>query len=810
MFQDLRYGVRMLLKKPGFTLGVMLSLTLGIGLNTTIFTVVNALLLAPLPGVEQPQNLVGIYSTRQGSGYFNVAYPDFAYFREHSQSFSSMAAHWPTPFALGNGGDPVKVDGAIVSGNYFATLGLNLALGRFFLPEEDRTPGAHPVVVISHKLWQRHFNSAPEVIGKTIALNGQRFTVVGVAPAGFNGTLTGLAAELWVPLMMHAVVLPDKGELARGPNMLHLMAFGRLKPGVGLARAQAELNGCARQLEQQFPDTNKERGVNLASASGAHPALRGVLTAFLAILMAVVVIVLLIACANVANLLLASAAARSKEIAVRLSLGATRWRLVRQLLTESVLLSLGSGVLGIFLAIWATDFFLSLLPPTGLPFAPDLSLDRRVLGFTLSLSLLTGIVFGLAPALQATKPDLAQALKDEMATGSYRRARLRSLLIVVQIALSALLLIGAGLLIRSLRHAQTLDPGFDTERLLTLSFDTKLLGYDATKSETFQQELLRRVAALPGVQRASIARFIPLGPAGDSLPAVLEGQPPEREITIGYNLVGQDYFQTLGIPLLRGRGFTAQDRRGSSNVLVINEAMAQRLRPNAEPVGQRLRIRNESFEVIGVARNSKYRSLSEELRPFLYLSVLQREAARIPAGDLKLLVRSAGEPAGVIAAIRKEAQALDANLPLFDVQTLNEGMRFALIPTQLAGTLLGVAGVLALVLATVGIYGVVAYAVGQRTREIGIRLALGAQAADVLKLVIRQGLLLTSIGIALGLAAALALTRVMSSFLLGVSATDPLTFIVIALLLTFVALLACWIPAWRATKVDPMIALRCE
>jgi len=808
--QDLRYGARMLMNRPVFTFGVAFSLMLGIGLNTTIFTVMNALLLAPLPGVEQPQNLVGIYSARQGSGYFNVAYQDFDYFRAHSQSFSGMAAHWPTPFALGSGGDPVKVDGAIVSGNYFATLGLKPSLGRFFLPEEDHTPGAHPVAVVSHKLWQRHFNSDSEVIGKTIALNGQSFTVVGVAPAGFTGTLTGLAAELWVPLMMHAVALPGEGGLARGPNMLHLMALGRLKPGVGLAQAQAELNGYARQLEQQFPDTNKERGVNLAAASGAHPALRGVLMAFLAILMVVVVIVLLIACANVANLLLASAAARRKEIAVRLALGATRWRLIRQLLTESVLLSLGSGVLGIFLAIWATGFFLSLLPPMGLPFALDLSPDRRVLGFTLLLSLLTGIGFGLAPALQATKPDLAQALKDEMATSGYRRARLRSLLIVVQIALSTLLLIGAGLLIRSLRHAQTLDPGFDAERVMTLSFDTQLLRYDATKSETFQQELLRRVVALPGVQAASIARFIPLGPAGDSLPVVIEGQPPERGISIGYNLVGQDYFQTLGIPLARGRGFTAQDRRGSVNVLVVNEAMAQRLWPNAEPVGQRLRIRNESFEVIGVARNTKYRSLSEESRPFLYFSVLQREAARIPAGDLKLLVRSAEESAGVIAAIRKEAQRLDANLPLFDAQTLGEGMRFALIPTQLAGALLSVAGMLALVLATVGIYGVVAYAVGQRTREIGIRLALGAQTTDILRLVIRQGLLLTSLGIALGLAAALTLTRVMSSFLLGVSANDPATFVFIALLLTVMAFFACWIPARRATKVDPMVALRHE
>ncbi|MCI0392326.1 MAG: ABC transporter permease, partial [Acidobacteria bacterium] len=536
---DLRYGMRMLIKNPGFTAGVALSLALGIGLNTAIFSLVNALLLRPLPGVEQPDNLIGIYDTRQGSGYFNVSYPDYLYYRERSQSFSDIVAHWPTPFALSSSGDPVKVDGAIVSGNYFPTLGLKPVRGRFFLPEEDRTPDAHPVAVISYSLWHRHFNSDPDLIGKTVTLNGHGFTVIGIAPAGFTGTLTGLAAELWVPLMMQAVALPGTNELIRGQNMLYLMAIGRLKPGMGLKQAQAEMSIHARQLEDQYPETNKERGVVLAPVSGVHPVLRGVISAFLGILMAVVIIVLLIACANVTNLLLAKAIARRREIAIRLSLGASRRRLIQQLLTESMLLALAGGVVGLLIAVWSINLLLSLMPPTGLPFSLNLSPDVRVLGFSLLLSLLTGTVFGLAPALQATNPNLVQALKDEVAVGSYSQSCLRNILVIAQIALSLVLLIGAGLLVRSLRNAQRIDLGFNPEKLLIVSFDTTLLNYDEAKSETFYRELLRRVVSVPGVQRASVARFIPLGPAGDSVPVIVEGQEPrpgQEGSPIGYNL----------------------------------------------------------------------------------------------------------------------------------------------------------------------------------------------------------------------------------------------------------------------------------
>ncbi len=810
---DLRYGMRMLIKNPGFTAGVALSLALGIGLNTAIFSLVNALLLRPLPGVEQPDNLIGIYDTRQGSGYFNVSYPDYLYYRERSQSFSDIVAHWPTPFALSSSGDPVKVDGAIVSGNYFPTLGLKPVRGRFFLPEEDRTPDAHPVAVISYSLWHRHFNSDPDLIGKTVTLNGHGFTVIGIAPAGFTGTLTGLAAELWVPLMMQAVALPGTNELIRGQNMLYLMAIGRLKPGMGLKQAQAEMSIHARQLEDQYPETNKERGVVLAPVSGVHPVLRGVISAFLGILMAVVIIVLLIACANVTNLLLAKAIARRREIAIRLSLGASRRRLIQQLLTESMLLALAGGVVGLLIAVWSINLLLSLMPPTGLPFSLNLSPDVRVLGFSLLLSLLTGTVFGLAPALQATNPNLVQALKDEVAVGSYSQSCLRNILVIAQIALSLVLLIGAGLLVRSLRNAQRIDLGFNPEKLLIVSFDTTLLNYDEAKSETFYRELLRRVVSVPGVQRASVARFIPLGPAGDSVPVIVEGQEPrpgQEGSPIGYNLVGPDYFQTMGIPLLRGRAFNAQDRSYAANVVIVNEVMAQRYWPNSEPVGQQLRIRDQAFEVIGVAKSTKYRSVSEEPRPFLYLSLFQREAARIPATSVKLHVRTAGDSRSVVAAIKSEVQALDPYLPLFDVQTLTEGMRFSLIPMQLAGSLIGVSGILALLLATAGIYGIVAYAVGQRKREIGIRVALGAQRRDVLKLVVRQGMKLALIGIAIGLAASFALTRLMSSLLFDVNATDPATLALVVLLLTCVALLACYIPARQATKVDPMIALRHE
>jgi putative ABC transport system permease protein len=810
LWQDLRYGFRKLLKSPGFTLGVVLSLGLGIGANSAIFSLANTLLLRPLSSVEDPQHLVGVYNTRNGSGYFNVSYRDFVYYRENNQVFTNLVAHWMMPFAMGTNADAKKVDGAIVSGDYFSMLGLKPSQGRFFLPEEDRIPGSSLVAVISSRLWQRSFNSDPGLVGKTINLNGHSFNVVGIAPEGFTGTMVGLSADIWVPMMTHDVLVTGPEDLKKGD--WYLMVMGRLKPGVSIGQAQASLSTFASQLQQTYPDTNKERGVVVAAATGTHPALRGIIAAFIVILMAIVVLVLLIACTNVANLLLSRAIARRKEIAIRLSLGATRGRLIRQLLTESVMLSLLGGALGILIASWAGNIIMALIPPLGIPLSLDMSLDIRVFIFTLLLSILTGIVFGLVPALQSTKPDIVLELNNE-ASGLYRRSRMSNWLVIAQVMMSTLLLTCAGLFVRSLMKAQDASPGFDPKNILVMSFDPTLLGYNDIKIAGFYRDLLKRSSGLPGVKSASLAKFIPLGPAGDDADVLIPGQEPplgQNHPRVSYNLVGMDYFQTMGIPLLRGRSFTEQDLDGAPGVVIINETMAKRYWPNDEAEGKRLLVNNQSFEVIGVAKDIKYRSLGEETPPFIYVSFFQRETAKIAPGDMKLHLLTTGDPRAIVPAVRSEVQMLDPQQPIFDIQPLTEGMRFALVPTQLAGTLLGLSGLLALLLSAVGIYSVVAYSVSQRTREIGVRRALGAQQRDILKLILGQGFKLTLKGIAIGLIAAFALTRVMRSLLYGISSTDPITFIIISLLLVGVGMLACFIPAYRAVKVDPMIALRHE
>jgi predicted permease len=810
LWQDLRYGIRKLLRSPAFTLGVVLSLGLGIGANSTIFSLANTLLLRPLPGVEDPQRLAGVYNTQNGGGYFNVSYRDFVYYRENNQVFNSLIAHWMMPFAMGTNGEATKVDGAIVSGDYFSMLGLKPLRGRFFMPEEDRTPGSSLVAVISSRLWQRNFNSDPELVGKTLNLNGHSFNVVGIAPEGFSGTMAGLSADIWVPIMTHDVLVTGPENLKNGT--WYLMVMGRLKPGVSIEQAQASLSAFAGQLEQTYPDTNKGRGVVVAAATGTHPALRGILAAFITILMAIVVLVLLIACTNVANLLLARAIARRKEIAIRLSLGASRGRLIRQLLTESLILSLLGGAVGLLIASWAGKIIMALIPPMGIPLSLDMSLDHRVFIFTLLLSIFTGVIFGLVPALQSTKPDLVLALKDEE-SGIYRRSRMGNWLVVAQVMMSTLLLTCAGLFVRSLMKAQDASPGFDPKNILVMSFDPALLGYNDARIAAFYRDLLERSNSLPGVQSASLAKFIPLGPAGDDADVLMPGQEPppgQKHPRVSYNLVGPNYLQTMGIPLLRGRSFTDQDREGAPGVVIVNETMAKRYWPNDEAEGKHLLINDQSFDVIGVAKDIKYRSLGEEPPPFFYVSFFQRDTAKIAPGDMKLHLRTTGDPRSIIPAVRGEVQTLDPQQPIFDIQPLSEGMRFALVPTQLAGTLLGLSGLLALLLSAVGIYSLIAYSVSQRTREIGVRMALGAQRPDILKLILRQGLSLILKGIVIGLIVAFALTRVIRSLLYGISSSDPLTFIVMSLLLVGVGLLACVLPAYKALKVDPMTALRHE
>jgi predicted permease len=824
LWQDLRYGARMLWKQPGFTLIVALTLSLGIGANGVIFSLVNALLLRPLP-VEKPSELAAIYTSDFSGGGLGVSsYPDYVDFRDRNRVFAGLVAYqFPQPLSLNIDGTNERMFGEIVSGNYFSALGLKPSLGRGFLPEEDRTPGESAVAVISHKLWQTRFGGDPATVGRSVKINGHPFIIVGVAPEKYTGLLRGFAADWWIPAMMIGQAVPGSNHLTRRGDRGFLV-MGRLKPGVTLQQAQADFNSIAAQLYKEWPQDwenirRQSRSVSVTPESEARllPEMRMPIVIFMALLMSVAGLVLLIACANIANLLLARATARRKEIAIRLALGAGRWRLIRQLLTESVLLSMLGGMAGLLLAGWGADLLMAFRPPFQIPVELDLQADWRVFVFMFGLSLLTGIVFGLTPALAASRPDVIASLKDETgaATTGGRTWRLRGALVVAQVALSLLLLICAGLFLRSLRNASSIDPGFDADNLLALSMDLRLQGYDETRERNFTDQLLERVRALPGVVSASLTDRLPLDLDGAWRGVTIEGYTPQPGESTGINssFVAPGYFETLRIPLLRGRTFQRQDGANAPGVALVNESFARRYWPGQSPLGKRIQMGavrsgvNDApyLTVIGIVKDGKYVSLGEEAAPFIYFNMAQNVGL-----SPTLVVRTQGDPLNSLAAVRGEVAALDKNLPLYDVKTMRQHLGLALLPARLAGSVLGVFGMMALALAAAGIYGVMAYSVAQRTREIGIRMALGANARDVLRLVTRQGMTLVAIGMAIGLTSALALTQLLKSLLLGVSSTDPLTFAVIALLLIAVALLACWIPARRATKVDPMIALRCE
>ena len=817
--KDIRYGIRCLVKRPGFTTVAVLALALGIGANSTIFSLANSVFLRPLP-VPQSNRLVWLFTDRDD----NVSYPDYVDYAHQTDIFSGVLAYDWIALNLGSSGQADRVQGVLVSANYFDVLNVKAERGRTFLSEEDQTPGASPVAVISHVLWQDHFGSDPGVIGKTVALNGQQFAIVGIAPVGFVGTEEAFPRDIWVPLSMRAQLRSGSSGAGANRNPLDdrnarwCNVMARLKPDVSLRQAQARMEYLAGQLAAAHPETNANRHITVYAAGNGRPTFRTLLLPVTWILLAIVGLVLLIACANVANLLLARSTARRKEIAIRLALGASRSRLMRQLLTESALLALLGGCAGLVLSFWTTNLLMAVKPSVPLPVNVNLRTDWRVLVLTFVFSLLAGLIFGLVPALQASKPEVVPVLKDERSAFSYRSRlfSLRNVLVISQVAMSLVVLIGAGLFLRSLRNAQTINPGFDATRVLAMSLATGSQGYDETRSRLFYQQLINRVQALPGVESASIAQSAPLSffysPAL-AAPTIVEGHEPpagQNPPIIGNNTIGPNYFQTVGIPILRGRDFTEEVKQGAPKVVIINETMAHRFFANEEPLGRRLRVRPRggqpvSYEIIGVVRDSKYLSLGEDPAPFLFFPYLQN-----PFPVMTLLVRANGNPKNLTGAVRHEVQALDANLPPFNVVTLTENIDISLFPARFGALLLGGFGLLALVLATVGIYGVMSYSVGQRTHEIGIRMALGAQVNSVLKLVVGQGMLLAVIGVAVGLAAAFVLSRVVKSLLYGVSATDLVTFAGIALLLIVVALLACYIPARRAAKIDPMVALRYE
>jgi putative ABC transport system permease protein len=808
LWQDLRYGARMLLKNPGFAFIAVITLALGIGANTAIFTVVNSLLLRPLPYPEAERlAVVATTMRREQVEVRSTSYPDFVDWRDHNTVFEQIAARNSASFSLLGTGEPERVNGELVSANYFTLLGVQAARGRAFLPEEDRTPDTHRVAVVGHGLWQRRYGGSPNLVGQTIQLSDGNYSVVGIMPEGFRGISD--TAELWLPMMMNSAVRPASDLQTRDQRWLR--AIARLKPGVSMQQAQTEMDTIARRLEQTYPATNANRGAQVMSL---HEQLFGSMQLMLWILLGAVGCVLLVACTNVANLLLQRAATRQKETAIRLALGATPRRLIQQLLTESLLLALIGGVLGMLVALWSVDFLVALSPVT-FPSFIKLTLDARVLGFSLLVSVLTGVLFGLAPALQAARPALNEVLKDggRGTSGGLGRSRLLSSLVVSEIALALVLLVGAGLMIRSLQRLQAVDPGFDSDHLMTMRFSLPAQKYPRAQAEVFNQQFRERLRALPGVQAASLSTDLPLSGDTSAGPIELEGQtvvPADSEVRMYRHRVTPQFFATLGIPLAKGRDFTAGDHAQAPNVVIISEALARRYWPGEDPIGKRLREEgadNPWCSVVGVVADVKYRGLPQNPNadPDVYFPLLQR-----PNNNLSLAVRTEADPASLTAAIRSELQKLDPDLPVFGVTTMAQRVANQTTQARFSTWLLGIFGGLALVLAAVGIYSVMAYAVEQRTNEIGIRLALGARAGDVLRLVIGQGMRLALLGVALGVSAALALTQLMKRLLFGVAAADPLTYAVITLSLAIVALLACWIPARRATQVDPIIALRCE
>ena len=805
LWQDLRYGLRMLVKNPGFTIVAVIALALGIGANSAIFSVVNTVLLRPLP-YKDPDRLVMVWEddTKHGYPRDTPAAANYIDWRDQNQVFEGMAAMADLSINLTGVGEPERIDGRRVSANLFSLLGVEPQLGRAFLPEEDQ-PGSNHVVIISHGLWQRRFGSDMNITGKPLTLNGESYTVVGVMPSHFQ--FPSREAELWVP-----IAFDSKEAANRARHYLQVVA--RMKPSVTLQQAQTEMKAIAARLQQQYPDDNTDLG---AVVTPLHEHVAGDIRPALLILLGAVGFVLLVACANVANLLLARAAGRQKEIAVRIALGASRLRLIRQFLTESILLAALGGVVGLLLSVWGVNLLKAFIPEN-ISQATAITIDARVLGFTILVSLLTGLIFGLAPATQSSNFNLNETLKEggrDSSSGT-RGNRIRGLLVIAEVAVSLILLIGAGLLINSFLRLRSVDPGFRADKLLTMKVVLPKQKYaDQTQRSAFYTELIRRIEALPGVRSAAVTNWIPLVRQGDSVGVSIEGRPapePGKMPIAVTRIISPHYFSTMGIQLLQGRQFDErQDRADSAGVVIISETMARRFWPGEDPLGKRLspgmpESPEDWLTIIGVAKDVRQFELNADPKPQMYLTYTQ--AGFFPPNDL--VVSTDVEPLSLATTVRQTVWEIDKDQPVSNISTMEDVLSESIARQRFSMLLLGIFAAVALVLAAVGIYGVMSYSVAQRTHEFGIRMALGAQQSDVLKLAVGEGLKLVLIGVAIGLATAFILTRVMSSLLFGVSATDPTTFIIISLVLISVALLASYIPARRATKIDPMIAMRYE
>jgi predicted permease len=821
--QDIRYALRNLRKSPAFAAIAVITLALGIGANTAIFTVVNAVFFHPIP-VKDPARLMELFTLDQrkifgaaNNNFLPSSFPNAQDIQQRAQSFSGVTVYqsFATPVSMTVNGQPNQYFAQLSSGNYFDVLGVHAQLGRTFLPEEDNTAGAGPVVVLNHGFWERVFAANPNVIGQNVLINGQGFSIIGVAPKGFQGTSVIGGPDMWIPMSMHDQILTGfTKQLFNERRFLGFNAVGRLKDGAGPEQAKAELQAIASDLEKAFPLANKGRTLTLQPLLESSIAAnqRDQFKRAGVMLMAVVGIVLMIACFNIANLLLSRASGRKREMSIRVAIGASRGRIVTQLLTEALVLAVAGGALGLGLALAGRDLMWRFRPPQLPADGMDLSLDWHVMTFTFLVAITTGLIFGLAPALQASRPDLVSELK-ERAGGDLRRGRrfsLRDVLISLQVAVCLISLVGAGLFLLSLRNARTMDTGFDTRNLAMLSFDLGALNYDAPRAREFERRALEAAQNTPGVRGAALSNTIPLFNGGFGRTLFKEGEDTNNgqsgHVT-QYSVVSPEYLQTMGIAMVRGQGFDSTIRENTPRVAIINETAARQIWPNEDPIGKRFTFFRDTnaTQVIGIARDSTYNALGEPPRPYMYVPLIQN-----PNPAVTVFFRTQGDPRSALNSVRAQIQAMDRNLPITNVWAIGEVISQSLWASTFGATLLTVFAMIAMALCAVGIYGVVGYSVGQRIREFGIRLALGAQPRDVLLMVMKQSALIMGVGLAAGVVAAFFLARLIVTFLYGVNTNSPLAFLATALVLAAVGVFASYIPARRAAKVDPMVALHYE
>jgi|CXWL01.1.fsa_nt_gi predicted permease len=808
--QDLIYAFRQLSTRRLFSSMVIATLALGIGLNAAVFSAVDATLLRPLPGVERSDDLVQLYRTFPGEKFGSLSVPDVFDFRERTgEVFEGLAAWTFATVNVTSGGEPRVISGQMVSANYFDVLGVRPTLGRFFLPEEDSGPLAHPVVVLSDGVWKQWFGADPGVVGRSVIMNGRSMEIVGVAPSEFHGALPMIRPGLFVPLMQLDQIRPGFAGSLTDRGHRFMSGIARLKPGVTPEQATLRLTAAVAELRQTYPEAFKDVGINLVpqAKAGIHPSFRGAQVAISAVVMALVAILLLIACVNVANLFLARARERTQEIAVRIAIGASRARLIRQLLTESFLLSGVSGLLGLGVALFAIRLTEQISIP-GIHFAPDLRLSPLVLAFSLAVTVVTALLFGLLPAWQSTRPSLVPALKGESASGG-SKSRATKVLVVAQMALSIILLVSAGLFALNLRSAEVLDKGFTTEDRLVASVDPSLQGYGRAEVEAFYKQLLERLRANPEVRSAALMSVAPLSLNSSDSAVTIPGYTPREgeRMSIHQSRVSPGYFETMGIPLIRGRGFNESDTADSMPAIIVNQRFADRFWPGQDAVGRTVRMGRQNprdFTVVGVTPTGKYRSLGEAPLPFMYFPQAQQWT---PA--MTVVIHTKGPSRAIASVLRAEVRALNPDIPLMAVSTLEESLGVALLPARLSGWVLGIMGLLGLGLASIGIYGVMAYSVSQRTREIGVRVALGARPGEVARLVMREGLGLVGAGTIIGLVGAFGASVLLRSVLYGADGR-VFVFLSVPILLMTVSALAIWNPARRAAGVDPILALRSE